>query len=116
RQLTRIVWGARVRLTMTKPETKHFFHVQAQGVGIYSNDGQDNEHPNDKGLAVGAAYDYSFHGPRPTTPPGTTPYPATHVYGLGFRGQAERVFNGGNRGSVWRFSVGLIYRSPRMER
>jgi hypothetical protein len=109
RQLTRIVWGAGPRLTLTKPDTRHFFHIQAQWVGIYSNDGLDQEQPNDKGLAVGGAWDFSLHGAKDMTEKGT------HVYGMGIRVQADRIFNGGDRGSVWRVSAGLIYRSPRRE-
>jgi len=111
RQLTRTVYGAGGRMTITKHDSRNFYHAQAQLVGIYSNDGLDHEQPNDLGIAVGAAYDFSFHGPRDTGSVGTK------VYGMGLRFQADRIFNIGSngdvRGSVWRLSAGLIYRAPR---
>jgi hypothetical protein len=109
RDVTQIIWGAGPRFSFAKPGTMNFIHAQVQLVGVYTNDGRDikdgDEKPNDFAVVVGTAYDHAFT----RTQAGSTPHP-----GLGFRFQADRVFNMGDRENVWRLSAGLIYRIPRL--
>ena len=110
RDVTQVIWGGGLRVSYAQPRSRNFFHAQVQLVGVYTNDGRfisskGNPEPNDKGVTVGGAYDWVFRKPIG----GLTP-----VRGLGLRGQVDRVFNLGDRHSVWRFSGGLIYRVPRV--
>ena len=102
RDVTQVVWSAGPRVTFEKDrESRNFFHAQVTFGGVYTNDGQE---PNDFATVVGAAYDFAF---RPHA--GATKHP-----GLGFRLQADRVFNMGDRDDVWRLSAGFVYRIPRL--
>lgn len=103
RDLTQVVWSVGPRFTFEKGrDSKNVFHAQVTWGSAYTNDGGEGQ--NNFTTVVGAAYDRAFqsHG-------GMTPHP-----GLGFRLQADRVFNKGEREDAWRLSAGFIYRIPRL--
>src|SRR5262245_34989849 len=109
RQVTQVIWGVGPRFTIAPTGTRNFFHTMVQLSGVYTNDGRDiqngKEKPNDFAVVVGAAYDHALTGAHSSS---------TAVAGLALRAQADRVFNLGDREHVWRLSMGLIYRIPRV--
>jgi hypothetical protein len=117
RDITQVVWGVGPRLTIAKPDWRQFIHAQFQVVGVYTNDGlffnkEGHPAPNDLGYVVGAGYDYVFsHGLGSISSAVITRHP-----GLGIRVEADRVFNHGDRSSVWRLSAGVIYRAPKVRK
>jgi hypothetical protein len=111
RDVTQVVLGVGPRVTFSKSDWQ--IHGHAQFGDVYTNDGllintKGEPEPNDFDVAAGAAIDYLF-------PHGSFPGTNTHLPGLGFRLiEVDRVFNHGDRSSVWRFSAGLVYRVPKL--
>ena len=107
RDVTQVVLAVGPRCTIqAKHDSMNLFHAYAQIGDVYTNDGKDNGKPNDKALVIGLAFDRAW---RPGPSSAKTPFA-----GPGLHFQADRVFNLGNRESVWRLSAGLVYRVPRL--
>jgi hypothetical protein len=108
KEVTQVVLAVGPRCTiLAKHDSMNLFHAHAQLGDVYTNDGKGGGKPNDTALVVGLAFDRALHR-RPSSTP-KTPFA-----GAGFRLQADRVFNLGDRESVWRLSAGLVYRVPRL--
>lgn len=101
RDVTQVVYSGGPRCTFAKHDWRNLLQAQLLVGGVYTNDGVAE--PNDKALVLGVTYD------RALTKASTRDTP---FKGWGVRVEADRVFNGGDRESVNRYSVGLIYRFP----
>jgi len=99
--VTQVIYTGGPRCTLAKHDSKTLVHVQGLLGGVYTNDGTGA--PNDTVFVLGAAIDQAL------TKKFTKMTPFT---GWGVRFEADRVFNLGDRESVNRYSIGVIYRFP----